>query len=87
MYFRARWKSFSKSFYYFNNFHLPRVGTGTHLSSGFRIWRNKENFFSVTTVYVESPIFTKEDENKYKFVSEEVDEFDEDQDEALRQSK
>ena len=41
----------------------------------------------MTTVYVESPIFTKEDENKYKFVSEEVDEFDEDQDEALRQSK
>ena len=40
----------------------------------------------MTTVYVESPIFTKEDENKYKFVSEEVDEFDEDQDEALRQS-
>ena len=43
--------------------------------------------FLVTTVYVESPVFTREDDDKYKFVSEEVDEFDENQDEALRQSK
>ena len=42
---------------------------------------------SVTTVYAESPAFTREDEDKYKLVSEEVDEFDEKQDEALRRSK
>ncbi len=39
------------------------------------------------TVYVESPVFTQDDEHKYKFVSEQPDEFDEAQEQALRESR
>ena len=40
----------------------------------------------IRRLYVDSPIFTDDDQEKYKFISTEVDEFDDTQDALLQKS-